>query len=63
MLQLKPLDEVVPIFAQLGVDVSPVVLVNVFQVAGEDVPALLKAWVSDANWMKRQPGYISTQLH
>jgi len=63
MLQLKPLDEVVPIFAQLGVDVSPVVLVNVFQVAGEDAPALLKAWEADANWMKRQPGYISTQLH
>ena len=33
MLQLKPLDPSVPIFQQLNTDVSPVVLVNVFQVA------------------------------
>jgi heme-degrading monooxygenase HmoA len=63
MLQLKPLDENVPIFLQLAADVSPVVLVNVFQVAADDVAALLKAWEADANWMKQQPGYISTQLH
>jgi len=63
MLQLEPLDPKVPIFQQITADVSPVVLVNVFQVAEEDIPALLKAWEADANWMKRQPGYISTQLH
>ena len=61
MLQLKPLDQNVPIFQQLSTDVSPVVLVNVFQVAEADIPALLKAWEADANWMKRQPGYISTR--
>ena len=27
------------------------------------MPALLKAWEDDANWMKSQAGYISTQLH
>ena len=63
MLQLKPLDEQVPIFQQLGAEISPVVLVNVFQVAKEDIAALLEAWEADANWMKKQPGYISTQLH
>lgn len=63
MLQLKPLDEDVPIFQQLGADVSPVILVNIFNVAESDIPALLKAWEADANWMKVQPGYISTQLH
>ncbi|MBK7954831.1 MAG: hypothetical protein IPK02_13260 [Candidatus Accumulibacter sp.] len=52
MLQLKPLDHDVPIFEQIRSDVSPVVLVNIFQVAEEDIPALLKAWESDANWMK-----------
>ena len=36
---------------------------NVFQLAEADIPALLKAWENDANWMKKQPGYISTQLH
>ena len=63
MLQLKPLDQNVPIFQQINTDVSPVVLVNVFQVAVEDIPSLLKAWEADANWMKQQPGYNSTQLH
>jgi len=63
MLQLRPLDPNVPILEQLGSDVSPVVLINLFQVAESDIPALLRAWEDDANWMKRQPGYISTQLH
>ena len=63
MLELRPLDQNMPIFQQLNTDVSPVVLVNIFQVAEPDVPALLSAWENDANWMKKQPGYISTQLH
>lgn len=63
MLQLKPLDENVPIFRQIESDVTPVILVNIFHVAESDIPALMKAWEVDANWMKKQPGYISTQLH
>ncbi len=63
MFQLKPLDENVPIFQQLGVNVSPVILVNIFNVAESDIQKLISAWEADANWMKMQPGYISTQLH
>jgi heme-degrading monooxygenase HmoA len=63
MLQLTALDPAVPVFQQLGAEVSPVILVNIFQVQEPDIPALLAAWESDANWMKQQPGYISTQLH
>ena len=63
MLQLRPLDSTVPIFQQLSAEVSPAIPVNLFQVDEADVPALLKAWEDDANWMKQQPGYISTQLH
>jgi heme-degrading monooxygenase HmoA len=63
MLQLKPLDSAVPIFQQIQVEQAPVVLVNVFTVAEADTPALLTAWAADASWMKKQPGYISTQLH
>ena len=62
MLQLRPLDTHVPIFQQLATEASPVVLINLFQVAADDVPALMAAWESDTNWMKQQPGYISTQL-
>jgi heme-degrading monooxygenase HmoA len=63
MLQLQPLDPNTPIFQQLSTNASPVALVNIFHVAETDIPALLKAWEADANWMKRQPGYLSTQLH
>jgi heme-degrading monooxygenase HmoA len=63
MVQLQPLDANVPIFQQLHTDQSPVILVNLFRVPEADVPALLKAWAQDAEWMKRQPGFISTQLH
>jgi heme-degrading monooxygenase HmoA len=63
MLQLKPLDSTVPIFQQLSTDQSPVVLINLFTVAAADIPALIDAWTADANWMKQQSGYISTQLH
>jgi heme-degrading monooxygenase HmoA len=63
MLQIRPLDQNFPIFQQLSTEASPVILVNVFQVAEADIPALLNAWKNDTNWMKKQPGYISTQLH
>ena len=63
MLTLRPLDPVVSIEEQLQSTAAPVVLVNLFTVAEADIPALLSAWEKDANWMKRQPGFISTQLH
>jgi heme-degrading monooxygenase HmoA len=63
MLTLRPLDANVPVFRQLAAVDSPVVLVNLFEVGAEDAPALVAAWTEDANWMKRQPGFISTQLH
>ena len=63
MLSLRPLDPIVPIERQLQSTATPVVLVNLFTVAEADVPALMQAWEKDANWMKRQSGFISTQLH
>jgi heme-degrading monooxygenase HmoA len=63
MLQLRPLDPLVPIARQLGEAQSPVVLINVFTVDAKDADVLLKAWERGANWMRQQPGYISTQLH
>jgi heme-degrading monooxygenase HmoA len=62
-MRLQTLDASFPIHAQLDSDQAPVVLVNVFEVNPADEAALLQAWEADANWMKKQPGYISTQLH
>lgn len=48
---------------QLREDVGPVVLINTFVVPSDDISAFLAAWTADAAVMKRQPGFISTQLH
>ncbi|WP_419735714.1 antibiotic biosynthesis monooxygenase family protein [Pseudomonas sp. COR18] len=60
---MKPLDEKFPIQRQLGIEASPVVLVNVFTLDTDDELVFLDAWKDDAAFMKRQPGFISTQLH
>lgn len=60
---LRAMDPAFPIDRQLGVEASPVVLVNVFTLAPSDEQALLTAWQRDAEFMKQQPGFISTQLH
>lgn len=63
MLPIRPLDPLFPIARQLALETGPVVLVNVFTLDQTDEPALLAAWQADATFMKRQPGFISTQLH
>ncbi|MFD1160243.1 antibiotic biosynthesis monooxygenase family protein [Roseovarius aestuarii] len=63
MVKFEPLDPKFPIEQQLGLDTGPVVLVNLFTIDPADHDALIEAWKGDALWMKKQPGYISTQMH
>ncbi len=63
MSMLRPLDPSFPIERQLGLEASPVVLVNLFTIDRADESAFLKVWQDDAALMKRLPGFISTQLH
>jgi heme-degrading monooxygenase HmoA len=60
---LRPLDRAFPLDRQLAVDATPVVLVNLVTLDKADEPRFLEAWQNDAAFMKRQPGFISTQLH
>jgi heme-degrading monooxygenase HmoA len=62
--KLQELDPHVPLMQQAQ-DRSrdPVILMNVFTVEPSDVDTFLAAWTADAEVMKRQPGFISTQLH
>ena len=60
---MRPLDPAFPIERQLAVDAVSVVLVNVFTLDVSDEQTFLQAWRDDAALMKRQPGFISTQLH
>ena len=60
----RELDGIVTLADQMQSDANePVVLINVFHVDPKDADALVAAWAHDAEFMKAQPGYISTQLH
>jgi heme-degrading monooxygenase HmoA len=63
MSPLRPLDPSFPIERQIAIEAGPVVLVNVFTLDKADEEAFRKTWQDDAAFMKRQRGFISTQLH
>jgi heme-degrading monooxygenase HmoA len=60
---LRPLDPAFPIERQIPIDANPVVLLNLFTLDKADEATFLKVWQDDAGFMKRQSGFISTQLH
>jgi heme-degrading monooxygenase HmoA len=62
-MRLREMDDQVTYMEQLQAGDGPIVLVNVFNVAPEDAERLLEVWAEDAAFMKRQPGFVSTQLH
>lgn len=63
MLTFAEMDEHVGIREQMDLETGPVVLINTFTVKPEEADRLLAAWTADAQVMKRQPGFVSTQLH
>lgn len=63
MVQIRPMDPAFPIERQIAIDASSIVLINLFLLDNADEKAFLRAWQDDADFMKRQPGLISTQLH
>ena len=62
-MKLREMDERVTYVQQLQQETGPVVLINQFNVAPDDADRLLRAWAGDAAFMRRQPGFISTQMH
>lgn len=63
MTTFNEMDKHVTLHEQLEEGGGPVVLVNLFTVEPEEAEQLMAAWADDAAFMKRQPGFISTQLH
>ena len=63
MVKFVEMDGVVTLGEQMLKEVGPVVLLNTLKVEAKDVDALLTAWKADAAVMKRQPGFVSAQLH
>ncbi len=63
MPKFVEMDATVTLADQLNDDGGPVILINTFTVPAEDTDRLVATWAGDAAVMKRQPGFISTQLH
>jgi heme-degrading monooxygenase HmoA len=64
MLKITDINPKVSVRDQLhGTEPGPVVVINTFTVPQEDLDGFLEAWASGAAYFKRQPGFISTQLH
>jgi len=58
------MDEQVTISKQMEEEVTgPIVFVNKFSVKSEDIDEFLKRWAADAALFRKQPGFISAQLH
>ena len=63
MIRLQEMDEQFTLRDQMAHDAGPVTLINTFTASPAEIGQLLQAWAADAALMKRQPGFISTQLH
>ena len=63
MPKFAELDRTVTLAQQLEDDGGPMILVNVITIAPDDVDQLRTAWAVDASVMRKQPRFISTQLH
>ncbi len=63
MPKFTEMDQTVTLADQLKDERGPVVLVNTFVAPPADADRLLAAWSADAAIMKKQPGFISTQMH
>jgi heme-degrading monooxygenase HmoA len=63
MAKTIELDERVSFSKQTEEDTGPIVFMNKFSVDPDDVDEFLKRWAADAAVFKKQPGFISAQLH
>lgn len=63
MPRFEPLDPAYPVARQMETDAGPILMINLLTMALEDEAAFLAAWTADSLFIKRQPGFISTQLH
>jgi heme-degrading monooxygenase HmoA len=59
----EELDAHVTYAEQLEQAAGPVVLINIFSVPPDDAERFPDLWRENAAYMKRQPGFISSQLH
>jgi heme-degrading monooxygenase HmoA len=62
-IKIIEMDEKIKFSTQVEANVGPVILINKFNVNSAEADQFLRTWAHDAAFMKRQPGFISAQLH
>jgi len=62
-MRFREMDRQITYAEQLSGDDGPIELINVFTMDADDVEVFLRVWADDAAYMKRQPGFVRTQLH
>ena len=63
MPKIVEMDEQVTFSKQIEEVTGPIVFMNKFSVNPDDIDEFLKRWAADAAVFKKQPGFISAQLH
>ena len=63
MVKIVEMDEDVTLKSQLEEDLGPVILLNKFTVKHDDVNEFLKVFATTTEMFKKQPGFVSAQLH
>jgi len=63
VIELAAVDESSPYPEQLQEKTGPVVLVNTILAPQGKAEEVLAAWSQDSEYFKRQPGFISAQMH
>ena len=63
MTKFVEMDDQTTVAAQMEQECGPVIFVNAFIVEPEGAEQFLRLWAESAGIMKRQPGFISAQMH
>ncbi len=63
MMKLVEMDEKVTLAEQMNDNVGSVIFINKFNIKPAEVEQFLIDWAEDALYFKKQPGFISLQLH
>ena len=63
MVKIIEMDENVTLILQMEEDVGPVILLNKFSVKPDDIDEFLKVFYDTTEMFKKQPRFISVQLH
>jgi heme-degrading monooxygenase HmoA len=63
MVEIVEMDKRITLEKQLDEDVGPIVVMNKFNVDPQEVDEFLQVFAKTTETFKRQPGFISAQLH